>query len=66
VEGREASRKGKEMNTKYLVNIWDKPPDGLPDCTTTFDNLADAKAYAKAVTAYGLVVATITTVTTTN
>jgi|688.fasta_scaffold239904_7 hypothetical protein len=54
------------MNTKYLVNIWDKPPDGLPDCTTTFDNLADAKAYAKAVTAYGLVVATITTVTTAN
>lgn len=51
------------MTTKYLVNIWDTPPVGAPDCTTTFDNLADAKAYAKAVTAYGLVVAVITRVT---
>lgn len=54
------------MTTKYLVNIWDTPPVGAPDCTTTFDNLADAKAYAKAVTAYGLVVVTITTTTTNN
>lgn len=54
------------MTTKYLVNIWDNPPVGLPDCTTTFTTLDEAKRYAKAITTYGLVTVTIETIVTDN